>query len=68
VGGALGAAMERFAADPSDAQAAEIISAHPEYIGQVRTTCVATMMMPAMRPMRCRSAPRRPSIAASSRA
>jgi acetylornithine deacetylase/succinyl-diaminopimelate desuccinylase-like protein len=44
VGGALGAAMERFAADPSDAQAAEIISAHPEYIGQVRTTCVATMM------------------------
>ena len=42
--GALGAAMKRFAADPKDAQAAETLSANPEYVGQVRTTCVTTML------------------------
>jgi len=41
--GALGQAMARFAADPSDAAAAATLSANPEYVGQVRTTCVATM-------------------------
>jgi acetylornithine deacetylase/succinyl-diaminopimelate desuccinylase-like protein len=41
--GELGSAMARFAANPSDAAAAEIIAAKPEYIGQLRTTCVATM-------------------------
>jgi acetylornithine deacetylase/succinyl-diaminopimelate desuccinylase-like protein len=42
VGGDVGAAMARFAADPRDDAAAEIIAAKPEYVGQVRTTCVAT--------------------------
>lgn len=44
VGGDLGGAMARFAADPTDAAAADRISQEPEYIGQVRTTCVATMV------------------------
>ena len=44
VGGETGGAMARFAADPTDAAAAEIISRDPEYIGQIRTTCVATMV------------------------
>ena len=42
--GALGAAMTRFAEHPDDAQAAATISADPAYVGQVRTTCVATML------------------------
>ena len=42
--GALGDAMRRFAANPKDAEAAATLSAEPEYIGQVRTTCVATML------------------------
>ncbi|WP_019830834.1 M20/M25/M40 family metallo-hydrolase [Sphingomonas sp. PR090111-T3T-6A] len=42
--GALGDAMRRFAANPKDAEAAATLSADPEYIGQVRTTCVATML------------------------
>jgi carboxypeptidase PM20D1 len=42
--GALGDAMRRFAKDATDAQAVETLSANPEYIGQVRTTCVATML------------------------
>lgn len=43
VGGEIGAAMARYAADPKDAAAAEIIASKPEYVGQLRTTCVATM-------------------------
>jgi acetylornithine deacetylase/succinyl-diaminopimelate desuccinylase-like protein len=43
VGGDLGAAMARYAANPKDAAAAEIIASKPEYVGQIRTTCVATM-------------------------
>ncbi|MGA0586297.1 M20/M25/M40 family metallo-hydrolase [Dyella sp. KRB-257] len=42
--GALGAAMTRFAADPDDTAAAATISADPAYVGQIRTTCVATML------------------------
>jgi acetylornithine deacetylase/succinyl-diaminopimelate desuccinylase-like protein len=42
--GELGQAMRRFAADPKDAAAAARLSADPEYIGKVRTTCVATMV------------------------
>lgn len=42
--GPLGAAMTRFAAHPDDAAAAATISADPAYVGQVRTTCVATML------------------------
>jgi acetylornithine deacetylase/succinyl-diaminopimelate desuccinylase-like protein len=42
--GVLGAAMTRFAAHPDDAAAAATISADPAYVGQIRTTCVATML------------------------
>jgi acetylornithine deacetylase/succinyl-diaminopimelate desuccinylase-like protein len=38
----LADAMTRFLADPTDAQAIATLSADREYIGQVRTTCVAT--------------------------
>ena len=44
VGGELGAAMTRYAANPKDAEAAALISSKPEYVGQIRTTCVATMV------------------------
>lgn len=44
VGGDIGAALKAFAADPSDKAAAAIIAANPEYIGQVQTTCVPTMV------------------------
>lgn len=42
--GPIGEAMKRFAADANDKQAAELLSADPEYVGRVRTTCVATML------------------------
>jgi len=42
--GELGAAMKRFAADPGDVAAAEILAAQPSYVGRTRTTCVATML------------------------
>ncbi len=42
--GPLGAAMVRFADHPDDAKAAATISADPAYVGQIRTTCVATML------------------------
>ena len=42
--GELSLAMTRFAADPTDAAAAMTLSASPEFVGQVRTTCVATMI------------------------
>lgn len=42
VGGDVGAAMTRYIADPTDSAAADIIASRPEYVGQVRTTCVAT--------------------------
>lgn len=41
--GPLGAAMTAFAANPGDMAAADVISADPRYVGQVRTTCVPTM-------------------------
>lgn len=41
--GALGAAMKAFAANPQDSAAADVISADPRYVGQIRTTCVPTM-------------------------
>ena len=40
----VGPAMARFAANPADAEAAEILSQHPETVGKVRTTCVATLL------------------------
>lgn len=42
--GKLADAMRAFASNPEDAQAAAVISADPEYVGQIRTTCVATML------------------------
>ncbi len=42
MGGDVGEAMRRFA-ETGDPTAAEILSGHPEFVGQVRTTCVATM-------------------------
>lgn len=43
-GGAAGAAMTRFAAHPGDRRAAAALSASPFTIGQVRTTCVPTLL------------------------
>lgn len=42
IGGEVGQAMRRYA-ETGDAAAAELLSTRPEFIGQVRTTCVATM-------------------------
>ena len=41
--GATGAAMLRYAEDPADRAAYEHLAALPEYVGQLGTTCVATM-------------------------
>lgn len=43
-GGPLGEALRRFAADPTDAAAAETLAQAPEFVGTTRTTCVATML------------------------
>jgi acetylornithine deacetylase/succinyl-diaminopimelate desuccinylase-like protein len=40
----IAAAMRAFVADPKNATAADTLSASPEYIGQVRTTCVVTQI------------------------
>ena len=37
-------AMRAFAANPADTAAADALSARPEYVGVVRTTCVPTMV------------------------
>jgi carboxypeptidase PM20D1 len=42
IGGELGQAMRRYA-ETGDAASAELLSSRPEFVGQVRTTCVATM-------------------------
>lgn len=42
--GKIGAAMRRFAQRPGDKRAAAVISADPFRVGQIRTTCVATML------------------------
>ncbi|MEP6880957.1 MAG: M20/M25/M40 family metallo-hydrolase, partial [Dokdonella sp.] len=42
--GPLAQAMLTFSANPDDAKAAAVISADPDYVGQLRTTCVATML------------------------
>ncbi|HWV61178.1 MAG TPA: M20/M25/M40 family metallo-hydrolase, partial [Sphingopyxis sp.] len=44
VGGDIGAALKAFAANPSDAKAIAAIRADPEYIGQIGTTCVPTLV------------------------
>src|SRR6185312_7852534 len=42
--GPIAAAMRAFAANPDDAQAAATLSDDPAYVGQIRTTCIATML------------------------
>jgi acetylornithine deacetylase/succinyl-diaminopimelate desuccinylase-like protein len=42
--GPIAEAMRAFAANPDDAKAASTLSADPAYVGQIRTTCVATML------------------------
>jgi acetylornithine deacetylase/succinyl-diaminopimelate desuccinylase-like protein len=42
--GELGQAMAKFAANPKDEAAAATLAANPAYVGQTRTTCVATML------------------------
>jgi acetylornithine deacetylase/succinyl-diaminopimelate desuccinylase-like protein len=42
--GELGSAMSKFAANPKDEAAAAALAANPAYVGQTRTTCVATML------------------------
>jgi acetylornithine deacetylase/succinyl-diaminopimelate desuccinylase-like protein len=42
--GAAGEAMRRYVANPQDASAIAALSADPEYVGQLRTTCVPTML------------------------
>jgi acetylornithine deacetylase/succinyl-diaminopimelate desuccinylase-like protein len=44
VGGDIGAALKAFAANPSDAKAIAAIRADPEYVGQIGTTCVPTLV------------------------
>ncbi|MEO7324750.1 MAG: M20/M25/M40 family metallo-hydrolase [Dokdonella sp.] len=42
--GPLAQAMLKFSANPNDTAAAAVISADPAYVGQLRTTCVVTMI------------------------
>ncbi len=42
--GPLGEAMAKFAADPHDTAAADVLSGNPQIVGKLRTTCVATML------------------------
>ena len=42
--GELGEAMRRFAANPDDEEAADILHGYPSQVGITRTTCVATML------------------------
>jgi len=42
--GPIAEAMRAFAANPADAKAAAVLSADPAYVGQIRTTCIATML------------------------
>jgi len=42
--GVVGDALRKFAADPGDAAAAEVLSKSPEVVGTTRTTCIATML------------------------
>lgn len=43
-GGSLGEALQKFAANPNDVAAIEEIEKSPEFVGTIRTTCVATML------------------------
>ncbi|MEX1993957.1 MAG: M20/M25/M40 family metallo-hydrolase [Steroidobacteraceae bacterium] len=41
--GEIGGAMRRYADDPADQGAYELLASQPEHVGQLGTTCVATM-------------------------
>ncbi len=43
-GARSGPAMLRYAENPGDKEAYELLASYPEYVGQVGTTCVATML------------------------
>src|SRR3989304_6345262 len=42
--GEEGAAMPRYAENPTDAGATAFLTSRPEHVGQLGTTCVATML------------------------
>jgi acetylornithine deacetylase/succinyl-diaminopimelate desuccinylase-like protein len=42
--GAVGDALRKFSADPTDAGAADVLAKTAEFVGTTRTTCVATML------------------------
>ena len=42
--GPVGDALRRYVANPKDEAAIAVLSADPDYVGQLRTTCVATML------------------------
>lgn len=42
--GAIGQAMRRFARKPGDRRAVAVLSASPYHVGQIRTTCIPTML------------------------
>jgi carboxypeptidase PM20D1 len=42
--GAVGDALRRYVANPKDQAAIDILSSDPDFVGQLRTTCVATMI------------------------
>lgn len=44
IGGELGDAMLRFAANPEDTAATDRLAVEPSYVGTTRTTCVVTML------------------------
>ncbi|MGV9006593.1 MAG: M20/M25/M40 family metallo-hydrolase [Brevundimonas sp.] len=44
VAGPSGDALRRLAVDPADAGAIAALDADPEYVGLIRTTCIATMI------------------------
>ncbi|WP_293366345.1 M20/M25/M40 family metallo-hydrolase [Phenylobacterium sp.] len=42
--GPVGDALRRYVANPKDQAAIDVLSADPDFVGQLRTTCVATMI------------------------
>ncbi len=42
--GEVGQALRRFAEDPNDVVASDVLAKSPEFVGTTRTTCVATML------------------------
>lgn len=42
--GPMGDALRKFAADPTDEDAADMLATSPEFVGTTRTTCVPTLL------------------------